>query len=391
MSALEAFKAQFDTRHCHLNNAGLSPISRRARDVVRDWAERFYQEGYFADAAYDLLVANARASLATLLKTAPSQIAFFSSTAVAVSQVAFGLRLKHGDQVITGADEYGSNLYPWREACARSGATIVEIPSGPGGSFTTESIVAAITPETKVVAVSWVQFQAGALLDLKVLGGICQRQDILLVVDAIQGVGIYDMDFTGWGIDALCGGSHKWLVSPVGVGYLAISQKLFSQLQPIHVGAQSFGSCDDPTQERCVLKVDASRFEPGAKASIEIMALGASIDLILETGVSVIGHEVRRLALRLRKALTEQGYRVICPHTKSDAALEHEGHTGSIVSFSATASSAYKDNRNIYAALRANGIHAVLRGQGVRLSPHAFNSDLEIDKAVNILSPKSSL
>ncbi len=386
MSSLESFKAQFDTNLCHLNNAGLAPISARARDVVKTWADRFYHEGYFADAAYESQVQSARLSLARLLKTVPAHIAFFGSTSVAISQVAFGLKLKSSDEIITGADEYGSNLFPWREACARSDAKLVEIPSGPGGSFLTESIIDAVTTKTKVIAVSWVQFQTGAVLDLKSLGKFCQQREIYLVVDGIQGVGLFDMDVTGWGIDALCGGSHKWLVSPVGVGYLAVSSRLLSELKPLHVGAQTYGSCDDPTTELCVLKSDASRFEPGAKASIEIMALGASIDLINETQTDVIEGEVQRLAQRLRHGLDNCGYRIICPHTMSEQASDHSRQRGSIVSFTSTAKSPLKDNKAIYTLLRQRGINAVIRGHGVRLSPHAFNNDSDIDFAVNVLA-----
>jgi cysteine desulfurase/selenocysteine lyase len=386
MSALETFKAQFDTTLCQLNNAGLSPISKSARDVIKTWADRFYHEGYFADAAYAELVQAARRSLAELIKTTPAQIAFFSSTAVAISQVAFGMNLEASDEVITCADEYGSNLYPWREACSRSGATLAEVASGPGGSLSAEALLAAVTAKTKVIAVSWVQFQTGAVLDLKTLGQFCQRREIYLVVDAIQGVGLFDMDFSSWGIDALCGGSHKWLVSPVGVGYLALGPRLLRTLKPIHVGAQSYGTCDDPTSGDCVLKTDASRFEPGAKASIEIMALGASIDLILATGVSVIGQEVQRLAKRLKDGLSELGYQVICPHSKTDRATHHDLHVGSIVSFTVSNKTRLPDNTSVYKVLRDGGISAVLRGRGVRLSPHAFNSDRDIDLALKLLS-----
>ncbi len=386
MSSLETFKAQFDTNLCHLNNAGLAPISARARDVVKLWADRFYREGYFADAAYESQVQSARSSLARLLKTIPARIAFFGSTSVAISQVAFGIKLKPSEEIITGTDEYGSNLFPWREACARSGAKLVKIPFGPGGSFLTQSIIDAVTANTKVIAVSWVQFQTGAVLDLKTLGEFCQQRGIFLVVDGIQGVGLFDMDVTGWGIDALCGGSHKWLVSPVGVGYLAVSSRLLSELQPLHVGAQTYGSCDDPTSELCVLKSDASRFEPGAKASIEIMALGASVDLINETRTEVIEGEVQRLAQRLRRGLDSCGYRIICPHTKSEQAFDHSQQRGSIVSFTSTPKSPLRDNMGIYTLLRQQGINAVIRGNGIRLSPHAFNKDSDIDFALSVLA-----
>ena len=382
---LADFKLQFDTSLIHLNNAGLAPISAVARDVVKLWADRFYREGYFCDSAYAEQVEKSRQRVATLVGSPPQQVAFFASTSVAVSQIAFGMELKPDDEVLTFAGEYGSNLYPWREACARAGAILKDVPLGAAGSVSVGSLVAAMSAKTRVVAVSWVQFHNGAMIDLKSLAGECRARGIFLVVDAIQGLGLFEMHMESWGVDAVCGGSHKWLVSPVGVGFMAISSALQARLRPLVVGAQSFGSCDDPTSEVCVLKNDATRFESGSKASMEIMALGASIELILATGAAVLGQEARRLAIRLREGLEERGYQILCPHGHGSKTLQHELHVGSIVTFTAAASSALRGNKEIYDKLRATGIHAVVRGGGIRLSPHAFNSDYDVDKALSAL------
>lgn len=370
---LVRYKAQFDTTLTHLNNAGLAPVSAKARDTVKAWADRFYREGYFCDDAYAAEVERTRGSLATLLGASSRQIAFFTSTSLAICQVAFGLDLKPGDEVITYDHEYGSNLYPWREACARSGSKLVALSPDATGNVSLRALTRAFTPKTRVVGVSWVQFTNGAMLPLRELAAACRERGILLVVDVVQGVGIHPLEFAAWGIDAVCGGSHKWLAAPVGAGYLAVTDALRAKLKPLLVGAQTFGSCDDPTSAVCVLKSDATRFEPGAKASIEIIAMGAAIDLILETGVSVIGAEAARLATKLRHGLVTRGYRVVCPND------------GAIVTFAGTTESALKANTEIYERLRAAKIYAVLRGGGVRLSPHGFNRDDDIERALGEL------
>src|SRR4051794_17300487 len=128
---LAAFKLAFSTERIHLNNAGLAPISKPARDRVSEWAERFYREGYFSDTAYAELTARAREAVARLTGSDAARVAFFGNTSQAICQVAFGLRLSKDDEVLLFDQEYGSNLFPWREACFRSGARLVLAPSGP--------------------------------------------------------------------------------------------------------------------------------------------------------------------------------------------------------------------------------------------------------------------
>ncbi|MBY0414852.1 MAG: aminotransferase class V-fold PLP-dependent enzyme, partial [Bdellovibrionales bacterium] len=110
---------QKDFGPIHLNNCGLAPISMPARDKIRYWADRFYEEGFYTDHDYMNDVLHSRKSLATLIGCDHSEIAFFQSTASAVSQVAMNFPLLAGDEVLMWAEEYGSHLFPWQEACKR--------------------------------------------------------------------------------------------------------------------------------------------------------------------------------------------------------------------------------------------------------------------------------
>ena len=374
--ALQAFKQAFHSAKTHLNNAGLAPISRPARDKLCLWADYFYQDGYFSDAEYAAECEQVRHNLALLIGCSPSRVAFFSSTAVAISQVAFSFPLGPRDEVLMFDQEYGSNLFPWREACLRSGALLRLVPSGRDLSAPLDALLGAISAKTRVVAISSVQYQSGAVADLDGLVKACRDRGIFVCVDAMQSIGLMPMDMDALGLDAVAGGSHKWLTSPVGVGYLGVSERLANLLKPLSVGAQSYGSCDLPTQEVCELMVDLSRLEPGSKASAEIIALGASVEMIQNTGVVNILSEVERLANRLCQGLLVAGYRLLCTHGQ-DAPVR-----GSIVNFGPGATSKRRTNIDIIDALNGVGIRAVLRGGGVRLSPHAFNSDEDIETAL---------
>lgn len=361
MNKLDEFKEQFykDNQRLHLNNAGLAPISRAARDRVLYWGNRFYEEGFYTDADYVADVLHSRESLAKLIGCGHNEIAFFQSTAGAISQLCFNFPLKAGDEVLTWDQEYASNLYPWQEACKRVGATLVLAESGERLTTPVEKLIERITDKTKIIAISWLQFQTGARTDIKVLSKITREKNIFLFVDIMQGLGIHEFNMKEWGVDAVAGGSHKWLVSPVGVGYLALDMRHMNMFRPHNVGAYTFGTCDDPADLFCMPKKDALKFEAGSKQVLEITGLGASVDLLLQTGVKTIEAEVVRLATKLANGLRDQGLDV--------------HHNGSAhVNFVPRSDSADK--------LRALPCNFAVRGPGLRLSPHAFNTDDQIDR-----------
>lgn len=371
MDTLLNFKNQFSkNKFIHLNNGGLSPISAPARDKIKMWAERFYEEGFYTDHDYMEDVLFSRTVLAKLIGAQKEEIAFFQSTAGAISQLALEFPLKKEDEIIMWAQEYGSNLYPWQEAAKRSQAQLILIPSMENLSTPLDKIVSAITNKTKVIAISWVQFLTGARCDLEELSKITKEKNIFLFVDIIQGLGLFECKMNEWGVDAMAGGSHKWLYSPVGVGYLALASKHHNLIKPHNYGSNTFGSCDDPTTLECMPKFDALKFEAGSKQVLEITALGASVDLILKTGLDVIRGECFSLASYLRKNLEEMGYQVHSPY-------ESNNHQSAFVNF--IPKSKTKE------LLQGIPCNFAIRGPGIRLSPAAHNSKEEIDLVLKTL------
>lgn len=370
--SLEKFKASFydEKEKIHMNNAGLAPISKMAKDKILYWGERFYKEGFFTDQDYMDDISHARKSLAKIINCEHWEVAFFQSTSGGISQLALEFPLEENDEVIMWAEEYGSNLYPWQEACKRKKAKLILVPFAPDLKTPYELLIEKITKKTKVIAISWVQFLTGAKTDLENLGKWTKEKNIFLFVDVMQGLGLHPFDMKKWGVDALAGGSHKWLFSPVGVGFLAIDQKHIGKIKPHNVGAYTFGSCDDPTTLECIPKRDATKYEAGSKQVLEITALGASIDLILATGVSVIEQETLRLAKILRKGLEEKKYLIHSPFLLRE-------HSSAIVNFIPKEESAN--------ALFKISCSFAKRGPGIRLSPGAFINDNSIEKILSVL------
>ncbi len=362
----------------HLNNAGSTPMPQCTVDMVRHWTERRALEGAFS--SHDLWNSSndARSRLANFLGAKKSEVAFFGCTAQAISQMAFGLKLKPGDEILTWMQEYPSSFYPWRDAALKCSAKLVTMESGPHFSTPFETILQNVTPRTRVIATSWVQYQTGAITDLKQLGDFCRSKGILSVVDGIQGLGILPFNFADTGIDAVAGGSHKWLTSPHSTGFLCLREELIPEIEPLMVGAITYGTPENLNDLSAARNSQAVSYEPGSKNFTDIAALARSLQLIQETGVGRIAQEVEWLSRRLVHGLRERGYTVHSPHGTH--------HRGSIVTFSTGPHSPKKSNAAIAEALQHAKVSFANRSAGIRLSPHAFNIDDDIQKVLSVLS-----
>lgn len=378
---IQNFRSAFhrSSKLTHLNNAGISPISLPALEAIESWGRRFHEEGVFAITEAIANANETRRSLARLIGSKENEISFFSTTAAAISQMAFGIELNPGDEILTWDQEYPSNLYPWRDAALRSGAKLVLADSGQNYATPFENLTAKVTERTKVIAVSWVQYQTGAITDLRKLSEFARPRGIMTVVDAIQGVGLLPIDFHDIGVDAVCGGSHKWLVSPLSVGYLCLREELQEKIRPLMVGAMTYGTPDDAIDLNAAPKKGPLRFEPGGKPLIELAALGASLNLILnEVGIDRIAQEAEWLTRKLMHGLRERGYIVHSPHGSH--------HRGAILNFGPGPDSPLKTLDEMGAALARANISFARRKPGHRLAPHAFNTEEDVERVFQALS-----
>lgn len=372
MLLAEYKKLFFRGKHIHLNNAGLSPISKPVKAEIDYWSARFYEDGFHSDADYKKRMEWSRAQIAKLIDCEWDEIAFFQSCAWAISQFAFGIQLQKDDEVLLFEQEYSSNLYPWQSACKKAGAKLVILESGPQLEVSLDQILQKITSRTKVITVSWVEYQTGAVFDLEGLSQICRQKNILLFVDATQALGIHQLSFKKLSIDGLACGSHKWLNAPVGVGFLSVKKELAVQMNPIGVGALTYGECDDPSILECIPKLNALKFEAGARQVLEINALGKSVEIINQVGSEVLKAEAFRHASTIRSEVEKLGFKVHSPFKKTNESQ--------FVNFSAN-----RDNKSLVQYFYDLGFHFSIRGPGMRVTPHGLNTDEEVQKFIEVL------
>lgn len=352
-----------------LNTAGVAPMCLPARRAI-DKAAYGLTRGWFA---VDELFADyrrARAVYARLCGAQPQDVAMFHTCAAALSQVALGLELRPGDEIVLWDQEYPSNAYPWHEAAQRSGAVVRTVPSEPDFSLAQERLHAAITPRTRAVAVSWVQYQTGAVTALAPLSRACRAVGAWLVVDAIQALGLFPLDLAELGIDAVAGGTHKWLCGPLGHGFLALAPGRAAELRPLLHGAMTYGTPDDPVDPQRSPLADARRFEPGSPLLLGALGGAAAIELLLSLELPRVHAAALQLADILIEGLRARGLRLLLPATS--------GLRSPIVTFVPPGGAAAVER--VAAALLARRVACSRRAGGIRLAPHAFNSEEDLER-----------
>ena len=372
MGNLSLFKEQFNNRDgIHFNNAGQSPISNQAADRVKQVLEIQHQRATRGDSELLSMLGVARERLAHFLGASASEVAYTQNCASALSQAALGFPLAKGDVVITLDQEYASNFYPWKTACERSGARLEVVPSHSNLEVNLEALYSAMRPPVKVVAVSWVQFQTGSVLDLKKLGDHCHAQGAFLVVDGIQALGQLPFSFHDLPVDFIAGASHKWISGPLGQGFFAVKPELMKLLSPVLIGAGTYNRRGNFADPHAAMMDSAMRFEPGGLAFLPLFGMDSAIELLLETGMDQIESEIRKLSSRLRAGILALGLKLVTP-------LEQRGGITSLQM------EPELETRFLNRCRELN-ISIMKRGEVVRISPHAFCNEAEVEQVLHVL------
>ena len=372
MSTISLFKLEFEKRQgIHFNNAGLSPISNRVSNRVERTLKIHQELGSLGDSELLTELREARLRIANFLGTEARFVGLTQNCAIALSQAAFGFPLQSSDSVVTLDQEYASNFYPWKLACERAGAKLIVVQSGPNREVPLDQLMSAIQPGVKLVAVSWVQFQTGAILDLETLGNHCHSVGAFLVVDGIQGLGQMPFSFSDLPVDFVVGGSHKWISSLNGQGFLASKPEFLDLLTPIQVGGGTFNRFGTFADPEARMESSARKFEPGGFGFVPLFALDSALQLIQETGVDQIQSEITRLSRILRSGIQNLGHVLVTPFNQA----------GGITSIRLEP----KLELQFLKVCQERKIAVVKRGDFIRFSVHAFCNEIEIETVLEIL------
>ena len=363
-----------DKKHIHLNNAGCTPLTKRAAKAILTATQEHSQLGYHAVPKFTKRLAESKLTVANFLGTKPEYIAMTQNCATAISMVAQGLSYKKDDEILTWDQEYPSNAYCWYEVAKKHQAKVVALKSEKNYEMNLDLMLEHINKRTRVVAISWVQSVAGTIIDLKPLLQACEKVGAWLVVDAFQGLGALPFKMSDYPGIVVTTGTQKWLCGPLGHAYLAFSDDRYRELNLILQGALTFGGSDVTIQDPVFLPT-AARFEPGTPLLLTAFATAASISCIEEFGIENIRTKNILLRDRLIRGLDELDAQIFGTRDSQKSAPH--------VTFIPRPSSL-----ECQQSLLEKNISYVTKAGGFRLSPHAFNTEAEIDEALSCFKGK---
>ena len=349
----------------YFNHAALGPLSTRAYDAMeahardqREFGALHWREWY---AEYDRL----RESAARLIGSRPSEIAILKNTSEGLSFVAEGYRWERGDNVVTTAIEFPSNYTPWKHLERRGvECRLAELP-------TVDAIERCIDQRTRIVTVAAVAFHNGLTADLDAIGELCAQKNVLFCVDAIQRLGALPIDVRKSKISFLAADAHKWLCGPETATIFYVATEHLDKLEVLENGWTNLKRGGKFIQCGLELLDDARRFEAGSLNTNGIYGLRASIDMLMEIGMTEIAAEVVRLSARLADRLESIGWTVASPRPIAS------GIVGAIPP-SVEQQSLLKWHR----ILEEQGVVCAPREGMLRFSPHFYNDDSEIERVV---------
>lgn len=357
--------------HIYMNHAGVAPLSLRVRNAMRAFLNDATDDGAIHSEDWAATAEACRRSAAKLIRANLNEIAFMKNTTQGILLAANGIDWQEGENVVTTAVEFPANVYPWWSLKERYGVE-TRMVAERHGRIHIGDLAAAIDSRTRVLAISHVEFASGFRHDIQAIGEICQDQGIWFVVDAIQSVGVIDVDVKACRIDILAADGHKWLCAPEGAAIFYCAEERQDQLVNTNLGWAGVVNPRDFLNYNLTPKPDATRFEEGSYNSIGLFGLHAAIDLLLEIGVPQIERRVLHLTERLMDGLESKGYHISTPPKESE-------RSGIVV---------FRSDRHttteLFELLRRANVVSAERG-GLRLSPHYYNTTDEIEQVLEIL------
>lgn len=298
----------------HFNNAGASlPPDVVLDTVIRYLTEEAARGGYETDAAHAHALENVYASIARLVNADASEIALVESASVAWGIAFNGITFREGDVVLTSEMEYVTNVLGFLALEKTKGIKIQVIPNDDNNNFSLDVLEAAISPRTRLIAITHIPSTAGNVLPVADIGSIARKHGILYLVDACQSVGQVPVDVRALHCDFLAVTGRKYLRAPRGTGFLYVRKEVQGQLNPIFIDGRSI-SWISTTDFR--LRDDAKRFELYERSRALVLGLGTAVEYALEIGVDRIWARILYLSDLLRTGLSALGGIVV--HDKGD-------------------------------------------------------------------------
>tara|TARA_R110001592_G_scaffold92938_1_gene270285 strand:- start:674 stop:1786 length:1113 start_codon:yes stop_codon:yes gene_type:complete len=350
----------------YLNNAAESPLNTRVHQRLKEYLQLAAEEPQNKPEVRTRL----RQQLSSIFGGAADEYALVTSTGIGINIVASGYQWRAGDNVVVPIDEHWNNTFPWL-ALRERGVEVRLVEVGEDQRVNLDKIASMIDENTRILSTAAVRFNSGFRADLRSLSEIAHAKGALLLVDGIQGAGVFPIDVVEDGIDILACGGFKWLLGMHGTGFLYISQKAQEKINPVLPG---MFSAESNLRELHYFP-DARKYETGTIAYSLFHAWTAGLEILQEIGIANIHTQVLKLTDRIIVGLRSKNIAITTP-------VEFVNERSGIISFTMGSGAA---NQRCFEKLSKHNVIVTLRGSQIRVSPNFFNTEEEMDRFLELL------
>ena len=378
MSLPDSIRARFPIleRLVYLNSCSQGALSHAVRESYRryldDWDERGSPWDYWVEK-----VEAARATFARLVGAEPDEVAVTTSLSAGVSALASGLDFGGPRSKVVLSDyEFPTIGQIWHAQEGR-GARVVHVPPSGDGTIPLERFEQAIDDETLLVSITHVSYRTGSMLDVAGITSLAHERGALVLLDAYQTVGCLPVGVEALGVDFLAAGVLKYLLGSAGLAFFYCRRELVEQAWPTATGWFADREIFAMDHTDYSPSPTARRFESGTPPIPSIYAGIAGMELMLEIGIGETRAHVQGLNRRLLEGLDDLGARVVTPRDPE--------RRGALVCVRST------DAPALVGALQGDGIVTSERDSSLRISPHCYNADEDVDAVLAALARHRSL
>ena len=360
-----------------LNCAHQGPLPRVAVQAAERALADKTAPHRIADEAFGEVPRRLKQALGRLVGVPPDQVILGNSTSYGLHLLVQGVPWREGDEVLLVDGDFPATIVPWLPL-AEPGERVLRLRPQ-GGRLEAGQLAAELTPATRLFCCSWVFSFTGHTVDLAALGDVCRRAGVTFVVNGSQGVGAVPLQLAGLPVDALVSCGFKWLCGPYGTGFCWLAPDLLASLtyRPAywlaHLTQDDLGK---DTGYRLREQVDAAGWDVFGTANFLTSApWTASVEYLLALGVERVAAWDQRLVERFLQGLDPDRYELASPRRgAARSALVVFGDPRP------------DHNRVLFERLAAAGVDAAFRRGRLRVSPHLYNTEADVDRALEVLA-----
>jgi cysteine desulfurase/selenocysteine lyase len=329
-----------------------------------------------ADEAFDEVPRRLKQALGRLAGVPADQVILGNSTSYGLHLLVQGVPWREGDEVLLVDGDFPATIVPWLPLAERG--VRVRLLKPEGGRLEAGQVEAELTPATRLFCSSWVFSFTGHTVDLAAVGGVCRRAGVTFVVNGSQAVGAMPLDLAALPVDALVSCGFKWLCGPYGTGFCWLAPDLLASLTYRPAYWLAHQGQDDLGQDsgyRLRDHVGAAGWDVfGTAGFLTFQPWTASVEYLLGLGVDRVAAWDQHLVERFVGGLDPDRYELVSPRRgPARSALVVFGD--------------HRPDRNppLHQALTAAGVDVAFRRGRLRVSPHLYNTEADIDRALEVL------